>query len=401
MIPTDVVSRLQVSSDLATRPVAPTQEITDKLPDLAVGQRVLAEIQALLPNGTYRALINQRNVTLALPFSAKSGDTLELQVTDTDGKLTLAVVSPKDSETTAKPGSTVSATLSRTGQLISDLLAPNRQTAGQTDKGLTLNGNQPLVEIPPKSAADILPNLKQAILQSGMFYESHQAEWVAGRFPGSALLNEPQGKLSAPVTPATIAGERPVPSESDTPSAPGSSRSDGQVAPHAAVVARARTQLADSATTTGRAIENDTGPSTTATTRGEIIAPQTQGIVQQQLDALATQVFIWQGQAWPGQAMHWEIDEKAGRDGNTAEDSADQWSTRLRMVLPKLGEVDVRISLNGNQISLSIGTDQESSRELLASSSNELRSQLDEAGLALAVIGIDILPPPSEDSGGS
>lgn len=36
----------------------------------------IAEIQAMLPNGTYRAIINQRNVTLALPFSAKTGDSL-------------------------------------------------------------------------------------------------------------------------------------------------------------------------------------------------------------------------------------------------------------------------------------------------------------------------------------
>ena len=87
MIPPDVASRLQSSADVALRPVAPAQELTDKLGGLDVGQRVLAEIQAMLPNGTYRALINQRNITLALPFSAKSGDTLELLVTESDGKV--------------------------------------------------------------------------------------------------------------------------------------------------------------------------------------------------------------------------------------------------------------------------------------------------------------------------
>ena len=82
MIPSDVASRLQVSADATLRPVAPAQEISDKLSGLVAGQKVMAEIQALLPNGTYRALINQRSVTLALPFSAKSGDALELLVTE-------------------------------------------------------------------------------------------------------------------------------------------------------------------------------------------------------------------------------------------------------------------------------------------------------------------------------
>ena len=98
MIPADVASRLQVSADATLRPVAPAQEISDKLSGLVAGQKVMAEIQALLPNGTYRALINQRNLTLALPFSAKSGDSLELLVTESDGKLALAVVTQPGTE---------------------------------------------------------------------------------------------------------------------------------------------------------------------------------------------------------------------------------------------------------------------------------------------------------------
>ena len=70
MIPADVASRQQVSADAALRPVAPSQEIADKLPGLVVGQKIMAEIQSLLPNGTYRALINQRNITLFRPRAA-------------------------------------------------------------------------------------------------------------------------------------------------------------------------------------------------------------------------------------------------------------------------------------------------------------------------------------------
>ena len=80
-IPSDVATRLQNTADAALRPVAPTQDIADRLSGLVAGDRIMAQIQALLPNGTYRALVNQRNLTLALPFSAKAGDSLTLRQT--------------------------------------------------------------------------------------------------------------------------------------------------------------------------------------------------------------------------------------------------------------------------------------------------------------------------------
>ena len=89
-----------------------------------------------------------------------------------------------------------STTLSRTGQLISTLFSAARETKGGPPV-LTLNANQPISPA-PANAQDLLPLLKQAITQSGMFYESHQAEWIEGRFTKAALLQEPQGKLSAP-----------------------------------------------------------------------------------------------------------------------------------------------------------------------------------------------------------
>jgi hypothetical protein len=196
MIPSDVASRLQVTADAALRPVANIQEITDKLAGLAPGQRLMADIQALMPNGTYRALINQRDVILALPFSAKAGDSLELEVVSSDGKLTLALRSPPPGEGGKAHAESVPTTLSRTGQLIGSLFGNSGNTkSSPTLTPTALNGNQPIARSPPISAQDILPLLKQAITQSGLFYESHQAEWINGRFDKNALLQEPQGKL--------------------------------------------------------------------------------------------------------------------------------------------------------------------------------------------------------------
>ena len=66
MIPPDVANNLrlivpdQQLNNAQTQPVTRTQAIADVLSDLAPGQRIMAEIQALLPNGTYRAVVAQR-----------------------------------------------------------------------------------------------------------------------------------------------------------------------------------------------------------------------------------------------------------------------------------------------------------------------------------------------------
>ena len=303
MIPADVASRLQVSADAALRPVAPAQEIADKLSGLVAGQKVMAEIQALLPNGTYRALINQRNVTLALPFSAKSGDALELQVTESNGKLALAVVTRPEGEG-GKTAATTSSTLSQTGQLISTLFSGAREAKGGAT-ALPLNGNQPLAGAPPNNAQDLLPLLKQAITQSGMFYEAHQAEWVEGRFAKAALLLEPQGKLSSPLAFSAAGADEqasaallksPVPASSSEPVTTPRLAADMTQTPGSSV----------DGSKTGAAQSPGQAP-------GQLVAPQTQALVQQQLESLATQNFSWQGQVWPGQEMRWEIDEDAAR----------------------------------------------------------------------------------------
>ena len=375
MIPADVAGRLQVSADAALRPVAQTQEIADKLSGLVAGQKVMAEIQAMLPNGTYRAMINQRSITLALPFSAKSGDSLELQVTENDGKLALAVLSRQDGSAGKAGAESVSATLSRTGQLISSLFAGTNRAQGRDAHAVPLNGNQPIATAPPNTAQDLLPLLKQAITQSGMFYESHQAEWVEGRLPKAALLQEPQGKLSSPAAFASALAEEQGVSQNQPRASTG----------EPAVAARITADLAQSSNTS---VEGSKAAIAQSQTSGQVVAPQTQPLVQQQLEALATQNFSWQGQVWPGQEMRWEIDEDATRSEQDGEDSAPRWSTRLHLTLPNLGEVDARIRLEGNSIAISMTADSAGTRTLMRVSSSALRSQLDEAGLTLASMGV-------------
>ncbi|HAY29684.1 MAG TPA: flagellar hook-length control protein FliK, partial [Candidatus Accumulibacter sp.] len=161
MIRTDFANRLQPAADLALRPTPPAQEITDRLAGLVVGQRLLAEIQALLPNGSYRAVINQRSVTLALPFTAQTGDAIELEVAESDGRLTLAVVA--GGKPAVADGESAATSLSRTGQLIGSLLLDSARSGRAGPQPLPLNENQPLAASPPRQGSELLPLLQQAI----------------------------------------------------------------------------------------------------------------------------------------------------------------------------------------------------------------------------------------------
>lgn len=373
MIPADVASRQQASVDTTLRPAAPTQQLTDKLSDLVAGQKVMAEIQSMLPNGTYRALINQRNITLALPFSAKSGDTLELLVTESDGKTSLAVVSHQQANDGKTARDAVSTTLSQTGKLIGQLFSRTDESADNA-KALPLNGNQPIAQTPPSSAQELLPLLKQAIAQSGMFYESHQAEWAEGRFPQNSLLQEPQGKLSAPT--AFIGEPATAQSNNAMTAAPGAQEPNKDMP-------AAKTGLPDLA-----AMPKVAGESAPVPASGQLIAPQTQPIVQQQLDALATQHFAWQGQVWPGQEMRWEIEEDGQRGATDDPENATHWNTRLTLTLPALGGISAQIQLHGQQLLLNLAVDSPQTRALMQAEAEALQRQMSESGLSVASIGI-------------
>lgn len=375
MIPADIGGRTQLLADPALKPVTPatpSQDINDKLAGLSSGQRVTAQIQALLPNGTYRAIVAQRDVTLALPFAAKSGDTLELEVVENNGRMALAVVSRQGATAADAAGKeAVSTTLSRTGQLIADLFGGAQSSRGGS-AALPLNGGQPLSNSPPTSAADLLPQLKQAITQSGMFYEAHQRGWVEGRVDKSQLLLEPQGRLSPAASQAGAASNNignPAAARADSLAAGTSSSANSAFAGNVAA-----TQM----------------------------APETVQIVRQQLDSLATQQFNWQGQIWPGQQMNWQIAEEPRRDdggdrqAGAGDDEAPEWRTQMRLTLPRLGEIDARIGLRGNGIRLDIAAGDTATQATLRAAVAELQQQLDAAGLSLTAFGVGVSKPEPE-----
>jgi hypothetical protein len=177
----------------------------------------------------------------------------------------------------------------------------------------------PLLSAPPADADGLVPPLRQAVEGSGLFYESHQAEWVAGRRPLEALRTEPQA----------IAGRATVAADGESASVVGA-RSEGTGAAAPMASAESRASLA------------------TTSTPGPAIAH----LVDRQLQTLAGQPIVWNGQVWPGQTMEWQIEEDAPEDSPDVATPA--WTSKLRLTLPNLGEVELRVGLREERLTVRV-----------------------------------------------
>ncbi|MDR3323133.1 MAG: flagellar hook-length control protein FliK [Zoogloeaceae bacterium] len=415
MIPADVASRIRLVNDLVTQPVTPTPKLADVLSEFVPGQRLAATIQALMPNGTYRAMVAQRDVTLALPFAAKAGDALELEVVDTNGKLALAVATNKQ-QGAAADNASVATRLTVTGRLISELLAGMDTEGGKRPQPAPLNNAQPVVNRFPQNAADLVPALKAALVKSGMFYEAHQAQWVQGKTLLENLLQEPQGRLS-PAGHALTSPSPPLP-QSQTPArlsgqpalaaSPLAGGGGASAAAAAATIAAGQAGAAQGAAAQSLSVAQNVqaGPgapaaagaaSPTATPAdsgamrvgmNQMIAAELTTLVQQQLEALATNTYVWQGQIWPGQNMDWEIlEEDGGREKE--ENTAANWTTRLRLTLPTLGGIAATLRLSGGkEIEITLRTESDAARMRLNAANAPLQRQFETAGLKLKSLAI-------------
>lgn len=373
MIPADLAARLRLLNEASffnTEPPVPglqrTREIQAQLPDLVPGQRFFATLQRTLPDGTFRALIAGRQMTLSLDTAAKSGDTLELEVSQVTPRAVFARIVGQDAANA--PQSSAQPALSQTGRLISFLL-----TGQPAPPPASLAANQALLAAPPASGAQLVPLLRQALGQSGLFYESHQADWVLGRRDTASLLHEPQGQARPAA--AASSGSQPGPqaASAGTSTARATAAEGGE-----------RHDAARSASASASATADDAAPVRSAPIPERLIP-----VVHQQLDALATHQYVWQGQAWPGQAVEWMIEDPAQDDGTQTEDPARGWNSTLRLVLPRLGGVEARLHLSGNQVALRLRADEAGTLVALDAGAGRLASALEAVSLKLSGLVVE------------
>jgi hypothetical protein len=238
--------------------------------------------------------------------------------------------------------------------------------------------------------AQFIQALRAALQQTGLFYESHLTQMAFGQRAPAQLASEPQARLDQN---AVITRDTPIANTAGQAAPPAQSPSWGS----AAGLAPASHGVSGSLVNTTSGV--GANRSTTLTLSGAFAADNTNPLtgihpdatllVRQQLDVLADQAVVWQGQAWPGVDMEWEIERDHSQGGGEADDT--HWATRLQIELPRLGLVQARLNLAGNQLVMHLVAPASSAE--LSHNSDALRERLASAGLALSQISVDALPP--------
>lgn len=371
MIPNDAGVRMRMQTETALHPITPVSEIPADLTELRPGHTFSAQIQEVLPENTYKALVAGRSLTLALPQGAKAGDTLELVVVDRTPRLIVAQLANRSDSSDATTGAGYPfASLSRTAQLIGALLARD----GAPPPPAALTRGQPLLTAASAAtanlAADLAPQLARAVGQSGLFYEAHQVQWVMGQRPLSDLLTEPQAKHSPAENALGLGQETAGPASRAASSGRPAELSGPMV-------------LLQNLFTSDEARQQTSAQSSTVANPAQAVPEDLRSLVQQQLDAVATQRLAWHGEVWPGQALNWQIEPDEQRPDDGPVESERGWVTSLRLVTPRLGEIDARLNLTPQGVRITIATPTGASAADLLDAAPTLEKSMAAAGLPL------------------
>jgi hypothetical protein len=406
LIPNDIGIRMRMQAEAQLlQPAAAVTEISGDLPELRKGQTFTARIVESLPENTFRALVAGKSLTLSLPEGAKTGDTLDLVVIDRTPKTVVAQLAGKSSEVADPAGSLYQyTTLSKTAQLITTLLPAEGETAAPTP----LTRGEPVLAHAPTSAIELAKALGEAVKQSGVFYESHQAKWVTGQYPLAQLLEEPQAQHSdfsklvtrllssnpADTTPelmlsgqeSALAARHSIPSalttNAETPlsNSPNTLEQAGQQTALKATGVIPEAKLSDVSVTKEAAAVPLGADKLAASATG--IPDDIRPLVQQQLEAVGTQRLAWHGEVWPQQTMEWEIEGDAKRrDDSTQAD--EQWATSLKLTTPALGAIAARLQLGADGVRIVVSADEPMVAARLRAGIPALEQSMSAAGINL------------------
>jgi flagellar hook-length control protein FliK len=207
---------------------------------------------------------------------------------------------------------------------------------------------RPIESAPLWTGAQALPDTTQlagklhdALSHSGLFYESHQAQWIAGTRPTTQLLLEPQNQI-----------------------------------PQTQQTQNVQSRNTEAANNPLQSIQSGIEQRAAAPN----IPPHLQTLVQQQLNALETHQVLWQGQVWQGQEMRWEVHEESPQRNAQGKEEG-QWITQIHLDLPNLGGVSARLSFNGNSLNLAFEIADAQTRERMGNASPQLMAALSERGI--------------------
>lgn len=221
--------------------------------------------------------------------------------------------------------------ISTTGRILGSLTQDS--TKATTTQPLT--SSTPVLSNPPTNNVETPVLLQKALSQSGLFYESHQAQWVNGKKTLTQLQQEHQGKLSAATTNAATATSTAALLNAETP-----------------------------------------------------VNTQSLPLVQHQLTTLDSGQILWRGEIWPEQLMDWDITEHSHDENEQNTDEPPQWQTQLRLTLPNLGEITATLMFSSEDVLIKLHAPATETIELLKNNQSPLTTALESAGLRIKALEI-------------
>ena len=340
MNPLDALTKVVLLNQKLDQTFVATQEA--KLPLIEVGQQVSAKVEQQLQNGNFKVSIKGQPLQMNLPQGTKPGDSVNLVLVSREPRLTFKLDLP---QSPAQP----QAELSQAGRLISQLVPD------ASKPNVPLTGTKPVLPSPPQEPVQLAQALQNTLAKSGLFYESHQAQWVMGELPLAQLMQEPQNAgTSLPQL------QQSQPREQTNPAAISQSaaKADIQVSPEPAADAQIK-------------IEESTLP-----------------IVRQQINTLETQSFSWTGQIWPGQTMDWQVQEEEEQGKRQDGEAPRTWASRLRLSLPSLGEINANLRLTPSGVQISLQVAKQDTESSLKKQGRMLQKSMEANGIALVSMAV-------------
>ena len=151
---------------------------------LVPGDEVRGEVLEQRPNGRFFVNLGGSVLDMNLPVNTRVGTTVQLTFVSDQPRLTFALPSP------SSQGAKVE--LSDAGRWLGQISGSSSNATGSAD---TVKLPKLFTTLPADTKV-IADRLRETVVKSGLFYESHLSRWAEGSFSLDDLLSEPQGQLS-------------------------------------------------------------------------------------------------------------------------------------------------------------------------------------------------------------
>lgn len=352
MLPANLISALQALSSSGKPLISASTDASNPATKLEPGQQVQGSVQSKISEGLYKVQVAGQTLQVRIPGNILSGDVIKLVVISTQPRITFSMVASTNPLSTPEQIGAAARMLSNLAELPLE-----RPIVQQLGSKAVWQAEQPVPDTKLLAGA-----LRETLGKSGLFYESHQAQWVRGQRSTDQLLEEPQNVLT---------GKLPASADQQTAS---SANSTTAIPDTQLMQEPLKDSISMGATKLGQT--DSTGNDVALPVAKELL-----NLVQQQLHTLEHHHLVWMGQIWPGQQMQWEIQGEPEHQAQQEDER--QWSTEMELALPKLGDIHAHLVFAESGLRLTLHAVDSKTVELFSRALPLLKNSLDNADISL------------------